>query len=110
MADFGVGYVTEALQRFLYALFLAIDTNFRLKRKDVSSEARDPGLSRGWAFFGEVTAYMAHLDEHWDQKQEVRGERLRQVATDGDRSVALALLTMRWTSQTARRVGLRRRE
>ncbi|KAF7364442.1 CxC2 domain-containing protein [Mycena sanguinolenta] len=57
-------------QRFLYALFLAIDANFRLKRKDVSSEARDPSLSRGWAFYGEVTAYMAHLDKYWDTPQE----------------------------------------
>ncbi|KAJ6494088.1 hypothetical protein C8R47DRAFT_1176521 [Mycena vitilis] len=55
---------------FLYALFLAIDANFRLKRKDVSSEAKDPGLTEGWAFFGEVKKYMAHLDEFWDQKQE----------------------------------------
>ncbi|KAJ7453515.1 hypothetical protein FB451DRAFT_1519932 [Mycena latifolia] len=55
---------------FLYVLFLAIDANFRLKRKDVSSEEKDPGLANGWSFFGEVTAYMAHLDKHWDQKQE----------------------------------------
>ncbi|KAJ7301763.1 hypothetical protein DFH08DRAFT_978448 [Mycena albidolilacea] len=56
--------------RFLYALFLAIDANFRLMRKDVSSEAKDLGLVRGWGFFGEVTKYMAHLEKHWDQKQE----------------------------------------
>ncbi|KAJ6466504.1 hypothetical protein DFH09DRAFT_1485378 [Mycena vulgaris] len=55
---------------FLYALFLALDANFRLKRKDVSSEEKDPGLGTGWSFFGEVKAYMAHLDKHWDQKQE----------------------------------------
>ncbi|KAJ7740989.1 hypothetical protein B0H14DRAFT_3515409 [Mycena olivaceomarginata] len=56
--------------RFLYALFLAIDTNFRLMRKDVSSEEKDPGLVRGWGFFGEVAKYMAHLEKHWDQKQD----------------------------------------
>jgi hypothetical protein len=56
----------------LYAVFLAIDANFRLKRKDVSTEEKDPGLGNGWTFFGEVKAYMAHLDKHWDQKQEVR--------------------------------------
>ncbi|KAJ7276586.1 hypothetical protein C8J57DRAFT_1061539, partial [Mycena rebaudengoi] len=38
-------------RRFLYALFLAMDANFRLKRKDVSSEEKDPGLGPGWAFF-----------------------------------------------------------
>ncbi|KAJ7169278.1 hypothetical protein C8R43DRAFT_1085538 [Mycena crocata] len=57
-------------RRFLYALFLAMDANFRLKRKDVSSEEADPGLGPGWAFFGEVTAYMEHLAEHWDEPQE----------------------------------------
>jgi hypothetical protein len=53
-------------------LFLALDANFRLKRKDVSSEEKDPGMGTGWAFYGEVKAYMEHLDKHWDQKQEVR--------------------------------------
>ncbi|KAJ7343941.1 hypothetical protein DFH08DRAFT_810478 [Mycena albidolilacea] len=56
--------------RFLYALFLVIDTNFHLMRKDVSSEEKDPGLVRGWGFFGEVMKYMAHLEKHWDQKQD----------------------------------------
>ncbi|KAF7346301.1 hypothetical protein MSAN_01857500 [Mycena sanguinolenta] len=61
--------VDEA-KRFLYALFLALDANFRLKRKDVSTEAKDPGLGNGWAFFCEVKAYMEHVKENWDQKQE----------------------------------------
>jgi hypothetical protein len=56
---------------FLYALFLALNANFRLKRKDVSSEEKDPGLGTGLAFFGDVKEYMEHLDKHWDQKQEV---------------------------------------
>ena len=48
-----------------------MDANFRLKRKDVSSEEKDPGLGKGWAFFCEVKAYMAHVAANWDQKQEV---------------------------------------
>ncbi|KAJ7797779.1 hypothetical protein B0H14DRAFT_3493267 [Mycena olivaceomarginata] len=56
--------------RFLYALFLALDANFRLKRKDISSEAKDPGLGDGWAFFCEVVAYMEHVQKHWDYKQD----------------------------------------
>ncbi|KAJ7097255.1 hypothetical protein B0H15DRAFT_773428 [Mycena belliarum] len=56
--------------QFLYALFLAMDANFRLKRKDVSSEEADPGLGPGWAFFCEVTAYMQHLADNWHMKQE----------------------------------------
>ncbi|KAF7357140.1 CxC2 domain-containing protein [Mycena sanguinolenta] len=57
-------------KKFLYALFLAIDANFRLKRKDVSSETRDPGLGNGWAFFCEVQAYMRHVEDNWNQKQD----------------------------------------
>jgi hypothetical protein len=56
---------------FLYALFLVLDANFRLKRKDVSSEEKDPGLGTGLTFFSDVKEYMEHLDKHWDQKQEV---------------------------------------
>jgi hypothetical protein len=58
--------------RFLFALFLAMDANFRLKRKDVSSEEKDPGLGMGWAFYCEVKAYMKHVEENWGQVQEVR--------------------------------------
>ncbi|KAJ6471701.1 hypothetical protein DFH09DRAFT_1344088 [Mycena vulgaris] len=57
-------------KQFLHALFLAMDANFRLKRKDVSTEEKDPGLGKGWAFFCEVKAYMAHVVANWDQKQE----------------------------------------
>ncbi|KAJ6448830.1 hypothetical protein C8R45DRAFT_1132718 [Mycena sanguinolenta] len=47
-------------KKFLYALFLAIDANFRMKRKQVSSEEADPGLNDGAAFFSEVKRYMEH--------------------------------------------------
>ncbi|KAJ6548492.1 hypothetical protein B0H19DRAFT_952706, partial [Mycena capillaripes] len=56
--------------QFLYALFVAIDANFRLKRKDVSTEGKDPGLNKGWAFFCEVEAYMKHVTDNWKQKQD----------------------------------------
>ncbi|KAJ7257987.1 hypothetical protein C8J57DRAFT_1135578 [Mycena rebaudengoi] len=56
--------------QFLYALYLAMDANFRLKRKDVSSEKKDPGLGEGWAFFCELKEYMEHVNAHWDQVQE----------------------------------------
>lgn len=49
-----------------------MDANFRLKRKDVSSEEKDPGLGRGWAFYGDVLEYMEHLAKHWNAPQEVR--------------------------------------
>ncbi|KAJ7093352.1 hypothetical protein B0H15DRAFT_947488 [Mycena belliarum] len=57
-------------RQFLYALFLAIDANFRLKRKDVSTEEKDPGLGKGWAFFCEVTKYMTHVKKFWKETQE----------------------------------------
>ncbi|KAF7306198.1 CxC2 domain-containing protein [Mycena indigotica] len=56
-------------RRFLFALFLAIDANFRLKRKDVSSEAKDPGLGHGWAFYCQVEEYMSHVKKHWNDRQ-----------------------------------------
>jgi hypothetical protein len=63
---------TNGHPRFLYALFVAIDANFRLKQKDVSSEEKDPGLGNGWAFYCEVLAYMQHVKRNWNQKQDVR--------------------------------------
>ncbi|KAH9906094.1 uncharacterized protein B0H18DRAFT_1132035 [Fomitopsis serialis] len=47
-----------------YHLFVGIDANFRLKRKDVSTDAVDPGLNRGYAYFVEEKAYKAFLDVH----------------------------------------------
>ncbi|KAJ6447669.1 hypothetical protein C8R47DRAFT_999731, partial [Mycena vitilis] len=52
-------------KQFLYALFLAIDANFRLKRKDVSSEEKDPGLGNGYAFYCDVEQYMVHVRVNW---------------------------------------------
>ncbi|KAJ7884621.1 hypothetical protein B0H14DRAFT_3432347 [Mycena olivaceomarginata] len=55
---------------FLYVLYLALDTNFQLKCKDISSEAKDPGLGNGWALVCEVVTYMKHVQKHWDYKQD----------------------------------------
>ncbi|KAJ6518389.1 hypothetical protein DFH09DRAFT_1331989 [Mycena vulgaris] len=57
-------------KQFLFALFLAMDANFHLKRKDVSTEEKDPGLGMDWAFFCEVKAYMVHVKKNWGQVQE----------------------------------------
>ncbi|KAF8056174.1 hypothetical protein FPV67DRAFT_1432087 [Lyophyllum atratum] len=57
-------------RKFLYALFIGMDANFRLKRKVASSEERDPSLGGGWAFFVEEKAYKAYLGPRWNQKQE----------------------------------------
>lgn len=57
--------------RWMYALFVGIDGNFRLKRKHVSSDEQDPGLSDGWAFVVNEKEYKEFLAKHWDYKQEV---------------------------------------
>jgi len=49
-----------------------MDANFRLKRKIVSSDERDPSLGGGWAFFVEEQGYKDYLKARWDQKQDVR--------------------------------------
>ncbi|KAF7970355.1 hypothetical protein HWV62_24332 [Athelia sp. TMB] len=54
---------------WLYALFLAIDANFRLKRKEVSSDAADPSLNRGRAYFVEEHRYKEHLAGYGDQEE-----------------------------------------
>ena len=38
-----------------------MDTNFRLRRRDVSSEGRDPSYSNGWSYFVQEAAYKSHL-------------------------------------------------
>ncbi|KAI9060950.1 hypothetical protein FKP32DRAFT_1576966 [Trametes sanguinea] len=43
--------------KFLYILTVAIDACFRLKRRAVSSEDKDPILGKGWAYFTEDTGY-----------------------------------------------------
>ncbi|KAJ7175247.1 hypothetical protein C8R43DRAFT_873015 [Mycena crocata] len=65
------GWENEAEEKqFLYALFVALDANFRLKRKDVSTEEKDPGLGDGLSFYCEVNKYMDHVRQHWDKPQE----------------------------------------
>ncbi|KAK6966556.1 CxC2 domain-containing protein [Favolaschia claudopus] len=57
-------------KRFLYALFLALDANFRMRRKKVSSEADDPSLGDGWSFFVPVAPYYNYLADNWKNRQE----------------------------------------
>ncbi|KAG2365204.1 hypothetical protein BDR07DRAFT_1449868 [Suillus spraguei] len=46
---------------WLYGLFLAIDANFCLKRRAVSSDETDPSLSQGWAYFVEEKSYKSYI-------------------------------------------------
>lgn len=57
--------------RWLYTLFVAIDANFRLKRRVVSNDEVNSSLSRGWAYFVEELSYKLYLQEHANIRQEV---------------------------------------
>ena len=53
--------------RYLNSLFLAIDANFRLKRRNISSEVTDPSFSDGWSYFVSEVKYKTHLQQFSDQ-------------------------------------------
>ncbi|TDL14220.1 hypothetical protein BD410DRAFT_846231 [Rickenella mellea] len=57
---------------WLYTLILAMDANFRLKRKKVSSDAVDPALSKGWSYFVEERAFKDHIRYCPTQEDEPR--------------------------------------
>jgi hypothetical protein len=56
-------------QKFLHSQFVVLDANFRLKRKNVSTQKADPGLSKGWAYFVEETSYKNHLDNYQKEQE-----------------------------------------
>ncbi|KAG9308757.1 hypothetical protein JVU11DRAFT_11545 [Chiua virens] len=58
------------VQGWLYALFVVIDANFRLKRKAVSSEELDPSPNHGWAYFVKEDTYKTYLTRHAKKPQE----------------------------------------
>ncbi|KAJ7604746.1 hypothetical protein FB45DRAFT_880205 [Roridomyces roridus] len=53
----------------LYVMVLALDACFRLKRRIISSELRDPGLGTGWAYVVEPEEYRKYLLTVTDQKE-----------------------------------------
>ncbi|KAJ7190623.1 hypothetical protein GGX14DRAFT_579706 [Mycena pura] len=55
--------------QFLYVLFLALDACFRLKRRMVSNELKDPGLGTGWAYVMENAPYRHYLLTVTEQKE-----------------------------------------
>ena len=60
---------TVAFHRFIYTLFVAMDANFRLKRRAVSSDERDPALASGGGYFVEDKEYKEYLLAHVDQEE-----------------------------------------
>ncbi|KAJ7194873.1 hypothetical protein GGX14DRAFT_333182, partial [Mycena pura] len=55
--------------RCRYVLFLALDACFRLKRRMVSSQLKDPGLGTGWAYMVEWAPYREYLLTVTDQEE-----------------------------------------
>jgi hypothetical protein len=63
--------LAQCLYSWLYVLFLGIDANFHLKRKQVSNDIFDPGLGKGYSYFVEETEYKEYLCPRMDTPQEV---------------------------------------
>lgn len=55
--------------RFLYMTVIALDANFRLRRRAISNEERDPALSSGWAYFVEDKPYREYLKSRVDNDE-----------------------------------------
>ncbi|KAJ7052468.1 hypothetical protein C8F01DRAFT_1332164 [Mycena amicta] len=56
-------------QTCAYVMFLALDACFRLKRRMISNEFKDPGLGTGWSYMVEWAPYREHLLKVVDQKE-----------------------------------------
>ncbi|KAJ7642666.1 hypothetical protein DFH06DRAFT_1137218 [Mycena polygramma] len=63
------GWDAPPENQFLYVLFIALDACFRLKRRMISSEIKDPGLGTGWGYVMENTPYRHYLLSVTDQKE-----------------------------------------
>jgi hypothetical protein len=55
--------------RFLYTVYWAIDTCFRLKGKIISSWAKDPSIQDGWAYFTAWKDYSPFVKTLGEQKE-----------------------------------------
>lgn len=54
---------------YLYALFVAGDANFRTRNGLISSDARDPTLGQGWAYFVSKPEYIEHIKQSVDEDE-----------------------------------------
>ncbi|TFK78846.1 hypothetical protein K466DRAFT_606615 [Polyporus arcularius HHB13444] len=55
--------------KYLYMMTVAIDACFRLKRRAVSDEHKDPILGSGWGYWVKDTGYKELLAEYGDQSE-----------------------------------------
>ncbi|KAF7325925.1 CxC2 domain-containing protein [Mycena kentingensis (nom. inval.)] len=54
-------------EQFLYTIWIALDACFRLKRRLISSDAKDPVFGPGWAYMVDPAPYKEYLAEITDQ-------------------------------------------
>ena len=54
-----LAHLADLLSRWLYAQFIAVDANFKLKLKNRRIE--DPELGSGWSYFVEDSQYTRHI-------------------------------------------------
>jgi hypothetical protein len=66
-----IEHLLTVMRSWLYTLFLALDANFRMSRKGVSTKEHDPCLMGGRGYFVSDEGLMAHLESHKGQRQEV---------------------------------------
>ncbi|KAJ3529892.1 hypothetical protein NMY22_g8804 [Coprinellus aureogranulatus] len=55
--------------RYIHSLNVGLDANYRLKRKDVSNDEADPGLSKGFAYFVNDKPFKKLLKKHEDDTE-----------------------------------------
>ena len=55
--------------RYLYTTVVALDANFRLRRRAVSNKVRNPALGSGWGYFVEDKQYRDYLKERVDNDE-----------------------------------------
>lgn len=48
---------------------IALDANFRLRRRAISNESCDPALGSGWGYFVEDSAYREFLKNQVDDDE-----------------------------------------
>ncbi|KIM60068.1 hypothetical protein SCLCIDRAFT_26859 [Scleroderma citrinum Foug A] len=66
----GKNIVALSSVRDIDVLFVALDANFRLRHRVVSSDENNPSLSRGWLYFVEETVFKMYLRDHKNNIQE----------------------------------------
>jgi len=59
-------HFTNLLSRWIYAQFIAVDANFKLKLKNRRIE--DPELGSGWSYFVENSEYTHHVKSNPHEK------------------------------------------